>query len=41
MDEAAIIQYITDTFDGSFTAAEWGDIFFLLQSRRQAAQRHR
>jgi hypothetical protein len=28
MDEAAIIQYITDTFDGSFTAAEWGDTFF-------------
>ena len=28
MDAAAVIQYITDTFDGSYTADEWGDTFF-------------
>lgn len=28
MDEAAVTRYIVETFDGSVTAAEWGDLFF-------------
>lgn len=28
MDEAAVTRYIVETFDGSVTAVEWGDMFF-------------